>query len=367
MGWYFAFIGLALVQWFLFYPNGKIPLESEVATRHNRKFAIRICVELILFAGLRATWIGADTGVYLRALNYYASFPKGEILGAKLVYPFDFEAGYFLLTKLCALVGMNETQFLLLIAVIIYVPLFRFFYKYSENPLLSLTIWFAFGFFGYSLGIFRQTIAISIILCGFSYIKDRQMVRYLLVVVLASTCHLAALVAIPLYFFYQIDVKKLLVWVLIAEVVVFVWARTILLFVLRFIPQYSGYINGRYDLQGRGNTMLVVLNILLLAGYYIYCKKEKETQDSAMHICVNAMMVAVVLQAMAHAMAIFGRLIPYYSTYMVLLIPKCISRYFDQKSRVFATAIVFVLMMVIFYILHIGNEKLCPYQFIWEV
>ena len=71
MGWYFAFIGLALVQWFLFYPNGKIPLESEVATRHNRKFAIRICVELILFAGLRATWIGADTGVYLRALNYY--------------------------------------------------------------------------------------------------------------------------------------------------------------------------------------------------------------------------------------------------------------------------------------------------------
>lgn len=366
MGWYFAFIGLVCIQCFLLYPQGRMTLKSKVATRRNRNFLILVCVELIFFAGLRNPTIGADTGVYLRALNYYAALPKGEILGAKLVYPFDFEVGYFLLTKICALIGMNETQFLLLIAAIIYVPFFRFLYKYSENPMLSFVIWVAFGFFGYTLGIFRQMIALSITLCGFSYIRERRMIRYILVVAFASMFHWSALIIIPLYFFYWVDIKKIFKWVLVAEVIAFVGARIILLFVLRFVPQYAGYINGQYDLQGSGNTMLIILNLVLVVGYYIYCKEKMKTQNSVMRICISALMIATILQAMGHAMEIFGRIIPYYSIYMILLIPICINRYFRPQSRVWVNVLVFILLMTIFYILHVGNEMLCPFQFFWQ-
>ena len=136
---------------------------------------------------------------------------------------------------------------------------------------------------------------------------------------------------------------------------------------LNFIPQYAHFINDdRYDLQGSGNTMLIVLNVLLLAGHHIYCKTEKNTQNPAMHICVNALMIAVILQAMGHAMVIFGRIIPYYSIYMVLLIPMCINRYFNPQDRARINIVVFIILLMIFCILHAGNEMLCPYQFVWE-
>lgn len=364
MVWYFVFMGLALLQWFILYPNGKVSMRVEVASRHNRNFIILLCIELIFFAGLRDTDIGADTSLYLRALDYYASLPKDNILSAKLVYPFDFEPGYFLFTKLCALAGMSEMQFLLLIAVIIYVPFCRFLYRYSENPMMSFIYWFAFGLFGYSLGLFRQMIAISITLYGFSYIKERKLVRYLLITILASTFHLSALIVIPLYFIYIFDVKRIFKWVLILETIVYVGARTVLLFILRFFPRYAGYIGGQYDLQEQGNTMFVFLNILLILGYYIYCKNEKN-QNPTMHICINAMMVAVVIQAMAHVMAILGRITNYYSIYMVLLIPMCINRYFKQRSKLYANIIVSLFLILIFYIMNVRGGALEPYQFNW--
>ena len=40
---------------------------------------------------------------------------------------------------------------------------------------MSTMIYLAFGFFGYSLGIFRQMIAISICLMGFKYVLERKL------------------------------------------------------------------------------------------------------------------------------------------------------------------------------------------------
>ena len=50
---------------------------------------------------------------------------------------------------------------------------------------MSTMTYLAFGFFGYSLGIFRQMIAISICLMGFKYVLERKLYYYIIFILLA--------------------------------------------------------------------------------------------------------------------------------------------------------------------------------------
>ena len=53
---------------------------ESIKSSGKKKYCFLICLEMILFAGFRATYIGADTSVYLDALDYYKSLPWGDIL-----------------------------------------------------------------------------------------------------------------------------------------------------------------------------------------------------------------------------------------------------------------------------------------------
>lgn len=141
---YLYLIGIIITQWILLFPNGKVTFNKKIKKKQKKIFLIITCIELIIFTGLRASNIEADTSVYINALNHYKALPHNEILSAKLVYPFDFEMGYFIFTKICAFLSLSETMFLTIIATIIYIPIFKFIYDYSENPLISILVYFAF-------------------------------------------------------------------------------------------------------------------------------------------------------------------------------------------------------------------------------
>ena len=175
---------LIIIQWVIFLDIielrcKKIVIKNIKSIELVKKYYIKqycalICIEMIFFTGFRALDVGVDNGTYLAALEYYKGLTFKEIFTAKLVYPFDFEFGYFFLVKLCAFLNFNDTAFLLLISIIIYVPLFSFIYKNSHNPLISIIVYFTFGFFGYSIGLFRQMIAMSICLLAVSYLKEKR-------------------------------------------------------------------------------------------------------------------------------------------------------------------------------------------------
>ena len=166
----------------------------------NKKgYLILCCIELIVLAGIRGYTVGADTVVYLDAIDYYGKLPTSKLFSAELVYPFDFEAGYFLLTKICVFLNMGKTAFLFVIAILIYVPVFVAINRYSKMPYISILCYFAFSMFSYSLGIFRQMIAISILLCGLKYILERKFFKYLLIVILAMLFHTTAILGLALY------------------------------------------------------------------------------------------------------------------------------------------------------------------------
>lgn len=358
MNAYIVFLVIIIMEWILLFPNAKLTFGENISYKQKKIFLIIVCSEMICFAGLRATNLGADTTTYLNALEYYSSLPHGEILKAKLVWPYDFEIGYFWLTKLGAWLSLSKTSFLFLIAIFIYVPVCWFILQYSENPLLSVLTYFAFGCFEYSFGIFRQMIALSIVLIGTRYIREKKLVKYFVTIGVAMAFHTTAIIMLPLYWIYQVKIEKKLKWIFVAEAICFISARVLVLLAIKVFPKYSGYISGKYDVQGGSYSMLVLLNLIFVAGYIIE-RKEENRDNTILRMSINATMIALFLQILGYSMGIFGRIVPYYSIYLLLLIPFLMNRYF-KKNIIFVHFIGTLSLIILFYFL-VKSSCINPY------
>lgn len=368
-----SFIALIIIEWALcMYCADARATRLVFKDANNRKviekkweknFCIVVCIEMILFSGFRALNVGADTVTYLDALAYYKSLPQEKILSAKLVYPFDFEIGYFFLTKLCAYLNFSSTMFLLLIAALIYIPLFIFVYKNSKSSLLSVLIYFAFGLFSYSVGLFRQMIALSICLLAVPYIKKKKLIHYLWLCALASLFHISALIMIPFYFFEYIDIKKhktgFLILVIAIELFCFIFARKIIIKILEIFTHYAGYENGKYDVQGGSYFHLLYLNLLLFLGMFIVSPRV----DKSDTLCVKGIAIACIIQSCAYAMGIMGRLVCYYSIYEILLIPLVAENGVKEKSIMKIMAIIVLFALLIWTLSR--DNYIHNYTFLW--
>lgn len=363
MSAYIIFIVFIIIEWILLFPNHKIIFGSNISYRQKKLFLTIVCIEMICFAGLRNTNLGADINTYLSGLEYYSSLPHREILGAELVWPFDFETGYFWLTKSAAWMSLNETEFLFLIAVLTYIPVFIFILKYSENPLISVLTYFTFSFFEYSFGIFRQMIALSIVLVGTKYIIDRKLIKYIVTIVLAMTFHTTSIIMLPFYWIYRLDFEKKLNFIFIVEIICLFCARPLIILSTIIFPKYVNYINGHYDIQGGSYLMLILFNIILIVSCSI-AQKEENKDNVILRMSINATVIAVLLQILGYSMQIFGRIVSYYSIYLLLLIPILMNRCL-KKNIIFIYFLMIIILIVLFY-LQAKISILNPYNTIFD-
>lgn len=360
MSAYICYLLLAGIQIPLFYRRDKLQRRCFDA----KNYLTICCIELVLLAGFRGYTVGSDTSTYLMAIDYYDKLSVSELIFAKLVYPFDFEIGYFLLTKLSVLLGLGKTGFLFIIALIVYIPIFNFVKKHSPMPYVSILCYFAFGFFSNSLGLFRQMIAISILLLGWKYIEGRNFVKYLLIVVLAMTFHTTAFVAIFLYFIYDIKWERVLVWLIPIEAILLLFGNRIIALVLRVFSQYAGYVGGKYDLQGGSYLMLILLNAVLIASIVFRDKNN----DNCENMTICALFLAIFLQCLGYSMEIFGRTVSYFSIYIIIAIPNLIyniGNQFGDRLRVILSTITIICLFALIYISFNGNHHVVPYYTIF--
>lgn len=362
MAAYICYLVLAGMQIPLFFKENLLRKRSF----DMKGYLILCCAELIVLTGIRGYTIGADTKTYLQAIDYYGQMPALQLIRAKLVYPFDFEIGYFLLTKLVCLLGIGKTGFLFIVSLMIYIPVFILIKKYSPMPYVSILCYFAFGFFSYSLGIFRQMIAISILFFGWNYITERKFLKYLAVVLFASTFHMTALSAIFLYFLYWIKWKRAVVWIVPIEVALLIFGRYVVLLLVRLFPQYAGYIGGKYDVQGGSYLMLLLLNVLLIASILLKDKDQEDTRDS---VTTCALFLAICTQCLGYSLGILGRAVSYFSIYIILAIPNIIrslENRFEHRFRTLASLVAVLCLFAFVYFEFDGNKYVVPYVTFWS-
>lgn len=217
----------------------------------------------------------------------------------------------------------------------------------------SLIIYYSL-FYIDSLSILRQMTAVSVVLYGYRYIKEKKILKYLLCCYIASLYHSTAIISIFLYFIYYQKVTT----VMFMSVICIIFFTVLLPKVLSALGLYkfTKYLVGGKLANSSGNYTRVVYTLL-----YLYClllrPKINREYNGFLNICTLGIIFPWILGGHTGT-----RLSYYFLIYYVFLLPKCNKR-FDIKYRV-----VFLIFFYIYFLLLIfvasksGTGEYVPFR-----
>ena len=144
---------------------------------------------LLLAGGLFVLVATVRYGIGYDYFNYERLYEQlGPMSAAQLVQdPVGKQfIGYSLLTHLLYRAGLDYRSLLLVINLLMTGVVLWFVKRYSPLPWMSLFFYLTLQFFAHSMNLFRQSIAATICLLAYPFLKKRKLLPFALVVLLAA-------------------------------------------------------------------------------------------------------------------------------------------------------------------------------------
>ena len=218
---------------------------------------------MIIVAGCRDIEIGSDTCAYPLQVyddRFYYSF--NVLSSIEPLYSF---LGYF-----TYLIKGDFSTLLLITHILIIGCFFCGFWRLrKEVPLWMSTFLFCFLFYNTSLQISRQSIALGVVFLGFSYLKERKLLIYIISVLIGFLFHksaLAALFIIPfIYLKEKIALQQFILFGVVASLVLFSYFLSSLV-AFQMFDKYEAYAEGG-NFEGKLSYSELLLRILFI--YYL--------------------------------------------------------------------------------------------------
>lgn len=327
---------------------------------------------LILFSLATLRWeTGTDWDNYLSYYNAIPSYALGD---------WYMEYGYSFVNYFVKVVFDKYTILLAILALMLYAAMGITIYRYSVFPILSLAIWVAM-----SLGdmfFVRNTIAIALAVFSVRYIVERDIMKFLLVILVAMLFHRTALVFLPAYFVYSMKLSRvtlilgigitLIIGLFFSEM--FVSGIGKLLggaFEEKIKTYVSVGIDATYGSAYSSTTVLLrgaVNRSLILVVLLIWMNKERQ-EDSLLNGFINFYVLGLLLFFVTVPLSTaMGRIPAYYNVFQMFLFPYILLLSKDRKNQI----ILYLLIGIYFLVrLHgvIGNyrDAYIPYKSIFDI
>lgn len=329
--------------------------------RNKKLFCVMASLNWILLSGLRHISIGADTRVYklyffdqtiyLNWNTIFLEFVETYLMGGSGKDP-----GYTLFEKTVQIFTTNYQVYLIVIAIIFTVPLGKWIYKNSREPLISFLLYSVLFYSFFAITGHRQTIATAlVVLIGYERIKKKQLFAFLGLVVVAFIIHKSAIAFLPFYFLADKKITKNYLITMLAIFPVIFLLRFQLMNLLVNIVGYESYL---FQYEGAG-TWTFTLILLLVFGVTVWKHKTMLSNNPQAIHSINALILAVLLTPLTFINPSAMRAVQYYSLFLMLLIPDIILS-FNKKER----AIVYYVATGLLLLLFIRNNP--SYLFFWQ-
>ena len=349
MNVYLCFMCILLIQGIIFVYWKKKP----------KIFIIFVTIEFILLSGLRNITVGSDTQAYLtffERIDYHYTWRE------VMTYVFYrywtggrwFEPLYVLYIKVFHTITVNPQIFLIITALIIFLPLEKYLYDNSKDVSMSAMIYMCLFFQCFGITAIRQAIALSMVsLWGFQFVKERKLSWYILTVAIAFMFHASAIIMLPYYFLYQIKLTKKMRIIYAVGVGVLLWTKE---YIIQIAAKMVGLVYVGVEGQKAFNMVLIMLAVtgyLLVRYDYIIVKRTENTG------LINAILAGTLILPFTQIDNTYMRLCYYYYMALMVVIPEIIED-FPQKLHI-PIRICAYLGMSILFVRH-GLE----YSFFWQ-
>lgn len=337
------------------------PLHTQ---RGKTLFLSIVFIEFVFIAGFRAWNIGNDTLNYINTFILSSHYPE--------LFHSYMEKGYLWYNEFLSFFSHNPQTVLIANACVITGAILVFIRKYSPNILLSLLL-FTVLQFGDTMNIMRQYLAVAIVLLSIPFVIKRQFVLFLLCCLVASLFHTSALLAIGLYFLYNLPCKTRYIFsCLVATFLIFVFLSPILDRIIAFTGRYDTYKGN--ILLGEETKIASIAKTFIQLAIATFCffsyqvlQRRNLTAKSAlpMPFLLWSAIIALCLQFISIRGTVLERLVLYFSSFNLISIPVFIEAY-PKKMRILIMCAIlgcFIIYASVIFVYRPNWNYILPFKF----
>ena len=323
----------------------------------RRSFCNRLYLQFIFWILFLCSALRFDIGNDYRQ---YTQTAHEAFVGGYVVT----EVGFNWLVKIIYTVFGGE-YYEIVFAVFAFVTLIFFlkaFYEQSVDFSFSYFLFMMFGLYFQTYNTVRYYLALAIVLYAMRYVFQKDWIKFVFWILLASLFHKSVLLTIPVYWIASFAWKR---WMIIAGIAVsagcFLAKDIVLEIALLLYPSYKNtiYLNGEPSYSGMIRGLLVLL-------LYCWYRKQYDDKDKELLFYAQLNALSVIVCVFFWFLPVVTRIAYYFSIVQLFMIPKIVCGIKEEKLRAGVKLVVCVACVIYFVMFLLkANEpgvKLLPYQ-----
>lgn len=330
----------------------------------SKNYGFIAIVPFFILSAFRDSSIGNDTRSYLMIFER-VKFGQIDLKNT------NFEIGYIKLNECIAFLFSNSQSIIIITSIMIYTAYYFFIKKFSASPVFSIFLFLTLGYFGNSVNLIRQQLALSIVFLAWNYLRKDKVVVAFILILFASLFHNTALVFLLAIVLKKIKINKISIAIFsIITIVGYIAYIPILNLFLRIFPVYNNYIGSIYM---NGEVRLAsIMNLLVLSLIFIFGLVFKPSLDSNQfsykewNMMTVYIMISISLTVLSLNFNLIARATDYFSIFSILYIPGIISNLKDKKLKLIIGFLVVVVCLVYFFVIQLYRPEwnvIYPYKF----
>ncbi|WP_193064917.1 EpsG family protein [Oceanobacillus oncorhynchi] len=337
--------------------NSKADLSTYKKRLPNYFFIIPSFILIFIITAFRGDFT-TDYTHYSDLFDLYNLFSFSEIFQAELGQ----EIGYILLSRIIGTFTNNEVYLFIVVSFVTLACFYYQFNKYSVYIWLSVLMFVTVGSLYPSFNIMRQILATAIVFAGSTFLYERKMTKYFLVVLVASLFHTTSLIMFPFYFILNFRLNfKNLTFIFAGSVVLMLFFDNILSFIQQFF--YTQYTVDSYGMTGQRFTNAVLPLALFIFSLFNF--KKLDSSSTIHRVWFNAVFFNALFSVLSLQVQLVERITHFFSPYAMLLIPFMFSKMKNKHLR-FIYIMILVLMLFLYNFTVLSGSEYDPYYFIWD-
>lgn len=301
--------------------------------------------------------------------NYQYSFEKINRLSFARIFQGDIEVLFALLNRLIGRLGGGFQILLTVCATVTIVPIAVLYNENKQHSYLKILIFVNMPLFVMLFSGIRQSVAIAIGVLAYRQVKKKNVVRFMLTVLLAMGFHESAFMLFPMYPLYYFRLRKRHLYIVIpAFILVYVFNRPIFSGLLRVMSALgSKHETVAYSYNG-AVTSLVLFCVFALFTYIV--PDDNKLSEDFIGIR-NFLLLTTMLQCFAPLHTLAMRMNYYY----ILFVPLAVSMTLDVPSPkweqvAYIAEIVLCIFFTAYFVMSIisgGSLDTVPYIPFWKL
>ena len=319
---------------------------------------------LFLIMGFRDNSVGTDTQLYCSIFkNNYSIKEIIDILTSEDSSPLYTIYNYIigLISHDCNLIKITNSFIICFLTAL-------FIKNNTKHVFISTLLFLTFYHFFSAMNITRQYIAVMIVAYGFKYLKNQQLLKYLLCCLIATGIHNTAIISFvlaPLVVF-KLTKKNIIIYLIVVAVIMISFEKIMNLFGTVF-PHYDLYFNSNM-LEEVGKNRKVIITIIYLCiqivlTYLIFKKEsilEKSNNERTVMILYIINFIAIIIGFISLKIMLLSRIEVYFSIFAIVTIPYVIYQFKDKI--LFSFLFVAIMFIPMYMQLQSNNSEVVPYK-----